>query len=137
VELHLPALRDRREDIPPLASHFLRKQAAQYRKTASGFSADAMQALLGYEWPGNIRELEHTVERAVLLSRDDLVGVADLNLRSRHAQTQELDELPLEEVERLLIQKALKRYHGNVSHAAEALGLSRSALYRRLQRHGL
>jgi DNA-binding NtrC family response regulator len=137
VELHLPALRDRREDIPPLASHFLRMQAAQYRKTAAGFSADAMQALLDYEWPGNIRELEHTIERAVLLSRDDLVSVADLNLRSRHAQTPELDELPLEDVERLLIQKALKRYHGNVSHAAEALGLSRSALYRRLQRYGL
>jgi DNA-binding NtrC family response regulator len=138
VELRLPALRDRREDIPPLANHFLRRQSAQYRKVVEGFSPDAMQALLAYEWPGNIRELEHTVERAVLLAHGDRVEPADLNLRSSHAEeTPALDDMALEDVERLLIQKALKRYGGNVSQAAEALGLSRSALYRRLQRFGL
>ena len=137
VEIQLPALRERREDVPALASHFLRRQAQQYRKTVTGFSADAMQLLLDYEWPGNIRELEHTVERAVLLAQGEQVSVADLNLRSRPGHAQDIDELPLEDVERLLIQKALKRHHGNVSHAAEALGLSRSALYRRLQRYGL
>jgi DNA-binding NtrC family response regulator len=137
VELHLPALRDRREDVPLLANHFLVRQAGQYRKELEGFSHGAMQALLAYEWPGNIRELEHTVERAVLLATGPQVQPEDLNLRGREAEAAPLDEMPLEEVERLLIQKALKRHNGNVSHAAEALGLSRSALYRRLQRHGL
>jgi DNA-binding NtrC family response regulator len=138
VELRLPALRDRREDIPLLANHFLRRQSAQYRKTVEGFSPDAMQALLAYEWPGNIRELEHTVERAVLLAQGDRVEPADLNLRPSHTEeSPAIDDMALEDVERLLIQKALKRYGGNVSQAAEALGLSRSALYRRLQRFGL
>jgi DNA-binding NtrC family response regulator len=137
VEIHLPALRERREDIPLLARHFLTRQAKQYRKELEGFSADAMQALLDYEWPGNIRELEHTVERAVLLAQGEMVQREDLNLRRHEAEAATLDELPLEEVERLLIQKALRRHGGNVSHAAEALGLSRSALYRRLQRYGL
>jgi DNA-binding NtrC family response regulator len=138
VELRLPALRERREDIPPLANHFLRRQSAQYRRAVEAFSPDAMQALLAYEWPGNIRELEHTVERAVLLAHGDRVEPADLNLRPPHAEeAPALDEMALEDVERLLIQKALRRYGGNVSQAAEALGLSRSALYRRLQRFGL
>jgi DNA-binding NtrC family response regulator len=138
VEIHLPPLRERRDDIPALASHFLTRQAGQYRKELGGFSPDAMGALLDYEWPGNIRELEHTVERAVLLAAGRQVELEDLNLRQpRTAEPASLEEMPLEEVERLLIQKALKRHNGNVSHAAEALGLSRSALYRRLQRHGL
>jgi DNA-binding NtrC family response regulator len=138
VELRLPALRDRREDIPLLANHFLRRQSAQYRRAVEGFGPDAMQALLAYEWPGNIRELEHTVERAVLLAHGDRVEPSDLNLRPPHAEeSPAIDDMALEDVERLLIQKALKRYGGNVSQAAEALGLSRSALYRRLQRFGL
>jgi DNA-binding NtrC family response regulator len=137
VEVHLPALRERREDIPLLATHFLRRQAAQYRKTVSGFSPDAMQALLDYEWPGNIRELEHTVERAVLLTQGEQVRAEDLNLRQHTPEAGTMEELPLEDVERLLIKKALQRHNGNVSQAAEALGLSRSALYRRLQRYGL
>jgi DNA-binding NtrC family response regulator len=138
VELRLPALRERREDIPLLANHFLRRQAAQYRKEVQGFAPAAMQAMLDYEWPGNIRELEHTVERAVLLAHGDRVEPADLNLRpARAEEAPTLDEMALEDVERLLIQKALKRYGGNVSQAAEALGLSRSALNRRLQRFGL
>jgi DNA-binding NtrC family response regulator len=140
VEIHLPALRDRREDIPLLAAHFLERQAGQYRDPPKGFAPDAMQAMLAYEWPGNIRELEHTVERAILLAADEYVRAPELNLRPRRASMGEeetLEEMPLEDVERLLIQKALKRHQGNVSQAAEALGLSRSALYRRLQRHGL
>jgi DNA-binding NtrC family response regulator len=137
VELHLPPLRERREDIPLLAKHFLQRQAPQYRKGVEGFAADAMQALLDYDWPGNIRELEHTIERAVLLAQEERVQVEDLNLRRHVEEASSIDDLPLEDVERLLIKKALKRHDGNVSHAAEALGLSRSALYRRLQRHGL
>jgi DNA-binding NtrC family response regulator len=137
VEIQLPALRERREDIPLLAAHFLRRQAAQYRKPVQGVTPDAMRTMLDYEWPGNIRELEHTVERAVLLAGGEQVQVEDLNLRRPVEDTGSLEEMALEDVERVLIQKALRRHDGNVSQAADALGLSRSALYRRLQRHGL
>jgi DNA-binding NtrC family response regulator len=140
VEIHLPPLRERREDIPLLAAFFLERQTTRHRTGPRGFAPDAMQAMLAYEWPGNIRELEHTVQRAFLLAGDEMVRVADLNLRARHSPSSveaTLEEMPLEDVERVLIEKALKRHQGNVSHAAEALGLSRSALYRRLQRHGL
>jgi DNA-binding NtrC family response regulator len=138
VEIHLPSLRERREDIPPLAMHFLHRQAAQYRKNLQGFDPDAMQALLAYPWPGNIRELEHTVERAVLLAAGPLLTPEDLTLRSSRAPSAAaIEEMSLEDAERLLIRKALARFNGNVSHAAEALGLSRSALYRRLERYGL
>jgi DNA-binding NtrC family response regulator len=141
VEIHLPPLRERREDIPLLAKYFLERQAAQHRRETLSFSPEAMQAMLDYAWPGNIRELEHTVERAVLLATGNVVRDQDLNLyQPRGSATndaRDLEELPLEDVERLLIQKALKRHQGNVSQAAEALGLSRSALYRRLQRYGL
>jgi DNA-binding NtrC family response regulator len=137
VEIRLPPLRERREDIALLAMHFLRQQAQRYRKSLTGFDAAAMQALLYYPWPGNIRELEHTVERAVLMAQGSAVNVNDLGLRVGPRESSRLEDLSLEEVERLLIQKALARFDGNVSKAAEALGLSRSALYRRLQRYGL
>ncbi len=137
VEIHLPPLRQRREDIPLLAMHFLRRQAQQYRKPLTGFDQEAMEALLEYGWPGNVRELEHTIERAVLLAQGNLIHVEDLNLRQRTEASPPIEELTLEEVERLLIRKALARHEGNVSRAAEALGLSRSALYRRLQHYGL
>jgi DNA-binding NtrC family response regulator len=137
IEIGLPALRERREDIPVLATHFLRRHAARYRKTLSGFDAGAMQLLLSHSWPGNIRELDHAVERAVLLAQGDTVRAADFALRSGTGAAQRLEDLPLEDVERLLIQKALARYGGNVSQAAKALGLSRSALYRRIASHGL
>jgi DNA-binding NtrC family response regulator len=137
IEIHLPPLRDRREDIPVLATHFLRRHAGRYRKTLGGFDAGAMQLLLGHPWPGNIRELDHAVERAVLLAQGDHVRAGDLGLRMSSSAAPRLDELPLEDVEKLLIQKALSRYDGNVSRAAQALGLSRSALYRRIASYGL
>ena len=137
IEIHLPALRDRREDIPALATHFLRRHATRYRKSLGSFDAGAMQLLLGHPWPGNIRELDHAVERAVLLAQGDHVRAADLGLRMTTSVAPRLDELPLEDVEKLLIQKALSRYDGNVSRAAQALGLSRSALYRRIASYGL
>jgi DNA-binding NtrC family response regulator len=137
VEVRLPPLRERREDIPPLAMHFLHRQAAQYRKPLTGFDADAMQAMLAYPWPGNVRELEHTIERAVLLSSGPTIGIEDLTLQARAPASASMEEMSLEDAERLLIRKALARFNGNVSHAAEALGLSRSALYRRLERYGL
>jgi len=137
VEIQLPPLRDRREDIPLLANHFLEVQAERYRKQVGGFAADAMQALLDHPWPGNVRELEHVVERAVLMTRNEEIAVEDLGLRERAETAGRLEEMKLEEAERYLIQRALSRSGGNVSQAAEELGLSRSALYRRLQRYGL
>ncbi len=136
IEIHLPPLRERREDIPLLARHFLRRHAARYRKTCEGFDAEALQLLLAHPWPGNVRELDHAVERAVLLAAGPAVTAADLALRAGTGGPR-LEELPLEEVERVLIRKALDRAGGNVSQAAKALGLSRSALYRRIQAHHL
>ncbi|MEJ2215328.1 MAG: sigma-54 dependent transcriptional regulator [Gemmatimonadota bacterium] len=137
VEIRLPALRDRREDISVLAAHFLRKEAEHYGKDITGFDAEAIDALMGHPWPGNVRELEHVVERAVLLARDDQIHADELRLRPPPETDGRLDKMTLDDAERLLIKKALARFDGNVSRAAEALGLSRSALYRRLQRYGL
>ena len=138
IEIQLPPLRDRREDIAQLAMYFLQRHSARYRKPLGGFDRAALQALLDHAWPGNIRELDHAVERAVLMAHGDVVRTSDLGLRQPAGATaSRLEEMTLEDVERLLIQKALDRYEGNVSHAAKALGLSRSALYRRLASHGL
>ncbi len=141
IEIHLPPLRDRREDIPLLSNHFLRTYAQRYRKAVTGFEPVALQALAEHPWPGNIRELDHSVERAVLLAQSNLVKASDLGL-SRSFGTApgaapRLEEMNLEEVERFLVQRTLTRYDGNVSQAAKALGLSRSGLYRRLQKYGL
>jgi DNA-binding NtrC family response regulator len=137
VEIRLPPLRERREDIPLLADHFLDRQADRYRRPELRFDAGALRALLEHTWPGNVRELEHVIERSVLMARSDTVRAEDLGLRARAEGSAALEELRLEEAERYLIQKALDRCGGNVSHAAAALGLSRSALYRRLQRYDL
>jgi DNA-binding NtrC family response regulator len=137
IEIRLPPLRDRREDIPILGAHFLRQHAEHYRKPIAGFEESAVKALLAHPWPGNVRELDHAVERAVLMAQGETVRAADLGLRTGREGPPRLEEMSLEEVEALLIKKALARFNGNVSHAANALGLSRSALYRRLQRYGL
>ncbi len=138
IEIHVPPLRERREDLAPLAHHFLRQHAQRYRKSLAGFETAALRALSEHSWPGNVRELDHAVERAVLMARGSEVHVQDLGLRNGGAEgPTRLEEMSLEDVEALLIKKALARFEGNVSRAAQALGLSRSALYRRLQRHGL
>ena len=137
IEIAIPPLRDRCEDIPLLAQHFLKRSAATYRKEVTGFSKDAIQALMRHTWPGNVRELEHTMERAVLMANGAEVRESDLFLQLRGGDTPRLEELSLEEMEKLLIEKALSRFDGNVTKTADALGLSRSALYRRLQRYNL
>lgn len=137
IEIHLPPLRERKEDIPLLASHFLRVYAQRYRKTLHGFDTAAMRALVENHWQGNVRELNHVIERAVLLAQEHLVRVPDLALRTVREGPAKLDEMSLEDVEAFLIKKALAKFDGNVSQAANALGLSRSALYRRLQRYNI
>ena len=137
VEVRVPPLRERREDIALLGAHFLARYAARYRRPVQRFDPAALQAMMQYSWPGNVRELEHTIERAVLMSRTADIQPADLSLSSPRAQTQNLEDLSLEAVEAVLVRKALQRFQGNVSQAAEALGLSRGALYRRMEKYGL
>jgi DNA-binding NtrC family response regulator len=137
VEVHLPPLRERREDIPALAAHFLGRHAQRYRKPVENLDAEALRALLAHPWPGNVRELDHVLERAVLMARGPGIEAGDLGLRAAAGAGGSLEQMTLDEVERVLIQKALARHDGNVSEAAKTLGLSRSALYRRLERHGL
>ncbi|HEY0564047.1 MAG TPA: sigma-54 dependent transcriptional regulator [Terriglobales bacterium] len=138
VEIHLPPLRERREDVPVLAMHFLSRYASRYRRQIRGFESTAMRALMQYSWPGNVRELDHTVERAVLMSRSQDIQAADLGLSSpRATSVSNIDDMSIESMEAMLIRKALQRFQGNVSQAAEALGLSRGALYRRMEKHGI
>jgi DNA-binding NtrC family response regulator len=137
IEIHLPPLRERREDIPLLGTHFLAAHAQRYRKRIGGFDRAALQLMLDHPWHGNVRELNHVIERAVLMAQASEIKPADLALRAGRDLSPRLEDMSIEEVEAFLIKKALARYNGNVSHAANALGLSRSALYRRLQRYGL
>ena len=137
IEIPMPPLRDRREDIPLLARHFLAQHAQLYRKRLAGFDHASMQLLLDHAWPGNVSELDHAVERAVLMAQGEQVQARDLGLRAARDQSARIEDMSLEEVEGFLIKKALARYDGNVSRAAEALGLSRSSLYRRLQKHDI
>ena len=125
------------EHRPLLAAHFLGRYAARYRRPVQSFDPAALLALKQYAWPGNVRELEHTIERAVLMCRTGEIQAADLSLSSPRAQSQNLEELSLEAVEAVLVRKALQRFQGNVSQAAEALGLSRGALYRRMEKYGV
>jgi len=137
IEIHLPPLRERREDIPLLGAHFLATHAQRYRKRIGGFDRGALQLMLEHPWQGNVRELNHVIERAVLMAQDSQIKSVDLALRSGREGSPRMEDMSIEEVEAFLIKKALARNNGNVSHAASALGLSRSALYRRLQRYGM
>ncbi len=136
VEIRIPPLRDRREDIQALAAHYLGDLTKRYRKTLE-FDRSALQALTTHPWPGNVRELAHVVERSILMAQGNAITAADLGLRERIEGGSSLENMTIDDAERHLIKKALERCGGNVSDAADALGLSRSALYRRLQRHGI
>jgi DNA-binding NtrC family response regulator len=137
IEIHIPALRERKEDISALANYFLGVHARRYRKNIAGFDHTAQQAMLDHPWQGNVRELNHVVERAILMAQANCIRAGDLALRAAAPGASRLEDMSLEEVEEFLIRKALARFGGNVSHAANALGLSRSALYRRLQRFSI
>ncbi len=137
IEIRLPALRNRREDIRPLAMHFLNNYATRYRKPVKGLDPAALDMLNAHPFPGNVRELDHAIERAVLMSQGDMVRSGDLGLHDGRSGAGRVEDMSLEQVEEFLIRKALARYDGNVSAAAKALGLSRSALYRRIQRYDI
>ncbi len=137
IHLHLPPLRERREDIELLAQHFLKQHVERYRKSITGFDESAVQAMRDYGWPGNVRELDHAVERGVLMAQGKVVRAPDLGLTVARDATPRLEEMSIEEVEAFLIKKTLARCDGNARRAAEELGLSRSAFYRRLEKYGL
>ncbi len=136
IEIALPPLRNRREDIPALASHFLQQHARRYRKAVSGFDREALDLLLRHTWPGNVRELDHAIERSVLMAESASIRAVDLTLRRDADPAGSLESMSLEDVEAFFIRKAIGRY-GSVTEAAKALGLSRSALYRRLERYDI
>jgi DNA-binding NtrC family response regulator len=137
IQITLPPLRERRDDVMPLANAFLRQHAEHYRKPIAGFDETARERLLQHRFPGNVRELDHVVERAVLMAQDRQIRASDLGVTNGGGESRNLEEMSLEEVEEFLIRKALARNDGNARKAAEALGLSRSAFYRRLQQYGL
>jgi DNA-binding NtrC family response regulator len=135
VEIRVPALRDRKEDIPLFVRHFLRRYVARYRKRITDFDSASIQVLLDYAWPGNVRELDHTVERAVLMAQGEVVRASDLALEPKSEAVPRFEQMTLDEMERWLIKKTIARFHGDISQTANALGLSRSALYRRLEKY--
>ena len=137
VVIHLPPLRDRREDIWPLADHYLNRYRDRYRRPLEGFDRSARQALETHLWPGNVRELGHAIERAVLMAKDQMITARDLGLQGAAPAAAAGEEMTLEQAEKIFIQKVLSRHGGDVRKAAEQLGMSRSALYRRLQQFGL
>jgi DNA-binding NtrC family response regulator len=139
VELHLPPLRERQEDIPLLAEHYAEIYSKRYNLPLKSFSASAMRKLQQYHWPGNVRELQHAVERAIIMSDEDELQAGDFLFLLQKGESAELDidDYNLENVEKLVIQKAISKHAGNISKAAKALGLTRASLYRRLEKHGL
>ena len=142
IELHLPALRERLEDIPLLAEHYLKQFATKYNKDIYKFSEATIKRLEKYTWPGNVRELQHAGERAIIMSRDNVLQPEDFFFNTGQSPTKDqgeinLDQYNLEDVERILIRKVLAKNNGNITHAAQELGLTRSSLYRRLEKYGL
>lgn len=141
IELEIPPLRQRVEDIPLLINHFLKHYATKYNKSITKVSEAAIARMFKHPWPGNIRELQHAIERAVILSNSTVLQPEDFNLSPANGNAEtdpvNLDQFNLEEVEKLLIRKVLKKFNGNITQAAAELGLTRSSLYRRLEKHGL
>jgi len=145
VEIDLPPLRERREDIPELVRHYLALYQRRYHKPEKSIEDEAMAALTGYDWPGNVRALRHAVERAVILCEGDAYTAEDFSLpaTARAAAAREQvtgakeETLNLAELERTAVERALRKHRFNISHAARELGLTRAALYRRMEKHGL
>ena len=137
IELNLPPLRERQEDILLLANHFLKKLTSKYRKSITEISSSAIEALQNYHWPGNIRELEHIIERAVIITDNTILQPGDLHFSNKKFETNTVVTLNIEDTEKSLIINALDKHQGNISKAAKELGLTRGALYRRLEKYKL
>ena len=141
IEIHIPPLRDRLDDIPLLANHFLNLYDRKYQKNVRAISEAAMKILQKYNWPGNVRELQHAIERAVIMCNSQVLNPEDFFFSANTSRAEEtqvtLEDYHLEEVEKILIRKVLKKHDGNITQAANELGLTRSSLYRRLEKYGL
>ena len=139
VEIKLPPLRERMEDIPLLADHFMKTYCNKYRKQIKKIAAATLKKLQKYSWPGNIRELQHAIERAVIMSEGSVLNPDDFFFLSEKADAKKdmSDNYNLDEVEKVVIQRAINKHSGNISKAAKELGLTRASLYRRLEKHGL
>ena len=138
VEINLPPLRNRLEDIPQLTNHFIDMYAKKYRKDVKGIQEGALEKLQKYPWPGNVRELQHAIERAIIMSEEDELTTMDFFFLSGSiSNSNTSDSFNLEEVERSVIEKVLEKHNGNISKAAKELGLTRASLYRRLEKYGL
>lgn len=138
VEITLPPLRDRIDDLPLLAAHFLQRYGRKYNKTGLRLAANTLKKLKKYHWPGNIRELQHALERATILSESTVLQPDDFQFHIQEKKEEETEEiLRLDEVEKQVIKKALTRHKGNISKTANELGITRAALYRRMEKHGL
>ena len=141
IEINIPPLRDRLDDIPALAEHYLGQFTKKYNKPIRSLSASVLKRMQKYTWPGNVRELQHTVERAVIMSKNTVLEADDFFLSSPGHDTEDsgvnLDAYNIEEMERILIRKALKRHNGNITQAAQELGLTRSSLYRRMEKYDI
>jgi transcriptional regulator with PAS, ATPase and Fis domain len=137
VEMHIPPLCERIDDIPMLATHFLQHYARKYRKDVSQISPAAMDKLKRYAWPGNVRELQHALERAVIMTDSNTLTDSDFLFSRNPSSTTPPDTLNLDEVEKAAIVKAVQMHHGNISKAAEELGLTRASLYRRMEKYGI
>ena len=139
VEIHLPPLRDRQEDIPLLAEHFIKMYCQKYRKPLASLAPNTIKRLQKYRWPGNIRELQHAIERAIIMSDNKILSPEDFFFLNQapEANDEAAETFNLDDVERSVIQKAINKHSGNISKAAKELGLTRASLYRRLEKHGL
>ena len=139
VEITLPPLRKREEDIPLLVDHFVKIFSRKYKKNIKQVSSSTLKKLQKYNWPGNIRELRHAIERAVILSEFPVLQPSDFLFPQTETSDKEIifDNYNLDTVEKAVIRKALKKHGGNVTHAAKELGLTRTSLYRRMEKYGL
>lgn len=139
VEIHLPPLRERTGDIPLLAAHFLKNYSKKYKKAIRGLSSTALKTLNQYHWPGNVRELQHAIERAVIMSDSEMLQPEDFILTPKKKKVAdfEIDSYNLDEIEKNIIEKVLKQHQGNITQTATDLGLTRTSLYRRMEKYGL
>ena len=139
IEIHLPPLRERKEDIELLVGHFMRMYSSKYKKEQKSMEPGTLEKLKSYSWPGNVRELQHAVERAVIMAESNVLKPRDFLLIKDQGSSEQVmvEDYNLEEVEKMVLRKALKKHNGNISKAAEELGLTRASLYRRLDKYGL